>query len=183
MLVAYGAMSVAYLQGMNFPYFLHAAKMFPFFYAGSLMGLSHGVWRWLTEGRWTYTLSVAAYFGLSLFGIHVSMINLTGIFAIVVLLQLFSHYNAHIPRLLGRVGEYSLEIYVLHWFLLPSLPWVAPWLTQHAPSILLDNVNAIPLLLISLPLSAAIIAACMAIGRVIHHNPITSWLALGGQAK
>ena len=133
--MAYGVLSVLYLRGVNLPFFLHAVKMFPFFYAGALMGMSHGVWRWLTEGHWIYALSVVAYFGVELMGVHVSVINLTGPFAVVILLQLFSRWDAHIPHWLGTVGGYSLEIYVLHWFFLPTLPWMKVWLTQEATGV------------------------------------------------
>ena len=51
---------------------------------------------------------------------------------------------------------------------------------EEATGVRFFNTNFVPLLFISFVLAAGIIGVCMALGRMIRHNRLTSWLALGG---
>ena len=174
----YGVLSVLYLKGVRFPYFLHAVKMFPFFYCGALCGMSDRVKRLFTESRTVYAVALAVYFVLVLTGTNVNIISLTGLPAIIVLMNLFSRYDAKIPSLLAMVGTYSLEIYVFHWFLIPSLPWVAPLLTKDMGTWLF-NINIIVLFLFTLTIATVIVAACMALAIAVKHSPFLAAVFLG----
>lgn len=174
----YGLLSVAYVKGLRFPYFLHAVKMFPFFYCGALFGMSGGVRRLFTSCGWAYALSLAAYFALVLTGTRTSVISLTGLPAIVVLMTLFGRYDWKIPAAIGTVGRYSLEIYVFHWFLLPSLPWVAPLLSQDMGTQIF-NGNIVLMFVMTSVAAGAIVAACMAIGCAVRQSGALAAALLG----
>lgn len=154
--------------------------MFPFFYCGALYGMSDKVRRLFTGNNMTYTVSLLAFFALQLTDTRIGMFNLTGIFAIVLLMSLFSHYDTRVPRWMATVGTYSLEIYVFHWFLLPEMRWMATWLVQPA-SWPLSSVNFAVMLAVSLAISAVIVALCMALGVTVRHSRLLKFLLLGGK--
>ena len=86
--------------------------MFPFFYCGALFGMSERVKSLFTVNNTVYSIAFVAFFALQLTDTHTSVINLTGLPAIIILMNLFSRYDCRIPQWLSTVGTYSLEIYV-----------------------------------------------------------------------
>ena len=162
---------------------LHAVQMFPFFFCGALFGMSDGVKNAVTSNGVVYTVALAAYFALVLTGTKTIIINLPGIFAVIVLMGLFSHYDAKIPSLLSTVGTYSLEIYVFHWFFLPSLPWVKPLLSENIDTLELFNYNIAVLATLTFAVAAVIVAACMALAVAVRHSPLLGMVLLGSGGK
>lgn len=177
-----GALFGLYILGLRFPYFPRSLTMFPFFYCGALYGMSDTVKHLFTDNNATYTVSLLVFFALQLTGTQTEMFNLTGIFAIVLLMNLFCRYDTRIPQWLATIGTYSLEIYVFHWFFLPEMKWIAPYLIQPA-SWPLSNTNFAVMLAVSLAVSAVIIALCMGLAVTVRHSRLLSFLMLGGKWK
>ena len=179
-LAIFVVLSVLYLKGVRFPYFLHAVKMFPFFYCGALFGMSGRVKGLFTENNTVYSIAFVAFFALQLTDTHTSVINLTGLPAIIILMNLFSRYDCRIPQWLSTVGTYSLEIYVFQWFLLPDVRWIGPWLMQPTKW-LLGNYNLALMLAIAIAISLLIVALCMALAVAVRHSRLLNAVLLGGK--
>lgn len=169
-----------YIKGVSFPYFHRAIRMFPFFYCGALFGLSDKVKGWFIGNDVIYSMSLVIYFIL-MFTCDKKLILLCipGIFAIVVLMNLFSYYDKYVPHWLSTVGTYSLEIYVIHYFLLPTLPWVKPLLSEGMKGVSVFNFNIVPLIIVTLALTAVIVALCMWLALAIRHSKWLSAIVLG----
>lgn len=182
-LLAYGCIWIVYLKGPHIPCWLHTVRMFPYFYGGVLFGLSDVVKRLFVRNSYAYAVAVIVYFTLQFTHIHTNedMFIATGFFAIIILMQLFSRYDAHIPAVLAKVGSYSMEIYVLHYFFLPSMPSLAAWLLRDTPGVSVYNANFVLMLIISFTLASVIVFLCIMLAVVIHHSKMLSLLLLGGQ--
>lgn len=179
-LLAYGFIWLVHLKGPHIPAWLHTTWMFPFFYAGVLFGLSDIVKRLFTQSSWAYAVAVVVYFFFQF--MHPDR-SITGIFAIIILMQLFSRYDAHIPSLLAKVGGYSLEIYVFHYFFLPALPSLAPWFSWEMGGVKVSNANFVLMLVITFALAAVIVFICIMLATLIRHNKFISTILLGGTFK
>jgi fucose 4-O-acetylase-like acetyltransferase len=68
-------------------------------------------------------------------------------------------------RPLGKAMQYAgvrtLDIYLLHFLLIPSLPFVGTWLNAHHPNFLLD-------ILCSIGVAIPVLAACLLISQMLH---------------
>ena len=68
-------------------------------------------------------------------------------------------------RPLGKVMQYAgvrtLDIYLLHFLLIPSLPFVGTWLNAHHPNFLLD-------ILCSITVAIPVLAFCLLISQILH---------------
>ena len=133
-----------------------------------------------TENNTVYSIAFVVFFALQLTDTHTSVINLTGLPAIIILMNLFSRYDCRIPQWLSTVGTYSLEIYVFQWFLLPDVRWMGPWLTQPTKW-LLGNCNLALMLAITIVISLLIVALCMALAVAIRHSRLLNVVLLGGK--
>lgn len=78
-------------------------------------------------------------------------------------------------RLLCLIGRHTLEIYLLHYFFLPKLPWVGLYLIEF-PNIILE-------VLICLFLAFLVICITLVLGWFIRSNKILGFLFLGSKTK
>ena len=66
---------------------------------------------------------------------------------------------------LGKTMQYAgvrtLDIYLLHFLLIPSLPFVGTWLNAHHPNFLLD-------ILCSITVAIPVLAFCLLISQILH---------------
>lgn len=66
---------------------------------------------------------------------------------------------------LGKTMQYAgvrtLDIYLLHFLLIPSLPFVGTWLNAHHPNFLLD-------ILCSITVAIPVLASCLLISQILH---------------
>lgn len=171
LLAAYGAVCAAYVLGLRFPYFLHFLKMFPYFYLGAMFTKYSRVKRMMVESNTAY--SVTAIITVVMFLMWHSLphtFNFTGLFIIVLLLQLFIKYDTKIPHILSVVGRYSLEIYVFHWFFLPTLPGIKAYMESVPKATFLYNGNIVLMIVLTLAIAAVIAALCMAVAIAIKHS-------------
>lgn len=122
-ILVWGIASLVWKAKLPVPYWLAALKMFPYFMAGHYFAQ----YRLLSNGclnkQWVQTAAILLYILAMAVSIKTDFhfVNLTGIFAIVILLNLFATHSEVLPKWLSMVEKYSLEIYVLHWFFLPKM--------------------------------------------------------------
>jgi fucose 4-O-acetylase-like acetyltransferase len=72
--------------------------------------------------------------------------------------------ETRIGRGLQYVGTRTLDVYLLHFILLPQLPEVGKWLDAHHPNFVLDIVLAVGTALV-------IIAFCLLISEILRMSP------------
>lgn len=75
----------------------------------------------------------------------------------------FSHQHAA-GRILQFVGRRTLDIYLLHFILMPRLDVVGQWLDAHQPNFLLELTTELPVALL-------IIGLCLTVSAVLRVSP------------
>ncbi len=89
---------------------------------------------------------------------------------VTILVMFFRHYEAWFTKdkALGRgiqyIGTRTLDIYLLHYILLPSIPCVGVWLNAHQPNFVVDIV-------LSFTVALVVIAFCLLISNVLRISP------------
>lgn len=79
--------------------------------------------------------------------------------------------NTRITVWLSYIGRRTMDVYLLHYFLLPTLPMVGDFLINY-PNVVVE-------LLVGFILSAIIVLMSVGIGRIIRLSPIVSRYLLG----
>ena len=59
-------------------------------------------------------------------------LNITGFFAISILIQIAIEFENKIPTWYTKIGQHSLEIYCLHWLFIPSMMSIGQWFLEHS---------------------------------------------------
>lgn len=126
--------SLVWKTKMPVPYWLAALKMFPYFMTGHYFAQYHLLSNGYLKKQWVQTAAIILYALTMVFTKQTNFhyVSLTGIFAIVILQNLFAAHADILPRWLTAIGKYSLEIYVLHWFFLPSMQDWGKYLLGHS---------------------------------------------------
>lgn len=151
-----------------------------FFLLGNLV---HRAWpevQKVMDSRWFFPVAMVVVFFccadfLRWHYLRLQWTNLPRTMAMYGLVMLtvttFRHYadNFTHERLVGRslqyIGQRTLDIYLLHFILMPKLPEVGQWLNAHQPNFLLE-------VLMSVGLGLFIIAACLLISNVLRVSPL-----------
>ena len=110
---------------------------------------------------------------------NIHFVNMTGIFAIVILLNLFVTHSEVLPKWLSMAGKYSLEIYVLHWFFLPRMQDWGKYLLGQASF----NANLILTAIVCSIVSVFMIAFCMIVAKVVKQSSMLDYLCFGVKKK
>ena len=181
----YGLLSFAYYKTFmaDIPYYLNFIKMYPFF----VIGVWFTRYQRLKEAILSSHTLVSASVVLSFVSLWLQQtiklpIRITGFFAFVVLVNFFAAYGDRLRSEWSIVGKYTLQIYVFHWFLIPSLLPIGAWLLrQKAPLCGLPNENIVLMLLFALLLALPIVAACMVMGKIVKHSYWLNVLLFGGK--
>lgn len=104
-----------------------------------------------------------------------------GFWGVICLYMLFYYYKSFFSEtnIVGKsliiIGNNTLAIYLIHYFILPNLPMIGTFLKSY-PNIICE-------LCICLPLSLIIIVISMGIAKIIRVSPILSSLLLGDMKK
>ena len=98
--------------------------------------------------------------------------NLAGYFYIIVLLRLFKEKEAKIGCKIAKIGTYSLEIYMLHFFFIPNL---SSWKDLLLCSTSL-NGNIICSLAVFSLISVCIMALSILFGSILKGSPVSKWI-------
>ena len=89
----------------------------------------------------------------------------------LIVLMFFRHYQSHFThdKVIGRglqyIGTRTLDIYLLHFILLPKLPQIGEWLNANRPNFVVDIVLAVTVALV-------VIAFCLLISNVLRVSPV-----------
>lgn len=168
------------------------ARFFIFFVAGTIAGARKELFlSWLEKNSVATVAVLTAVAALSVahfsrqLHLHESAVyalGLAGSAAIVaVVLSAFwrgrEYWNAdgRLSRTMQFVGRRTLDIYMIHWFLLPRIP-VMKSLFWHR------NNDILELIIIG-GLSVAVVAACLVISQLIRTSPFLSRWLFGGSAS
>lgn len=103
----------------------------------------------------------------------------TAMYALLLMVVMFFRYNRKwftmehpLGRTLQYTGQHTLDIYLLHFLLIPSMPFIGTWLNAHHPNFLID-------LLLSVGIALPIVAACLLISRLLHTSPVLGKFLFG----
>lgn len=83
--------------------------------------------------------------------------------------------NTKIGKFLNYIGKRTLDIYVLHYFLLPFIPSIGDYLKL--------NPNMVLELIVGMFLSLIIVIICIIISNMIRMSPILAYYLLGHKTK
>ena len=88
---------------------------------------------------------------------------------LIVVMYFRNHPNlftqqTRIGRGLQYIGVRTLDVYLLHFLLLPKLPEVGKWLNEHHPNFVIDIVLAVGMAII-------VIAFCLLISEILRMSP------------
>lgn len=156
---------------------LHAIKMYPFFVFGTLFSRYAILRDKIAHSNNLYTIAILGYVLCLMFQNNIPIkLNFSGIFAIIVLINVFVKYNNYIPEKLSFIGKNSLEIYVFHWFLLPTLNCLGQWVSSQSIGV---NENFIILFCITFVISVPIIGICIILSKIIQNSRFLNAVCFG----
>lgn len=167
----------------NDPFFSYTSlvqtiRFMHFFLLGNIVGRYRSRAAGLMDSRWFFPLAVAtaALCCADIFRLHLmkgAWTNLPRTLAMYALLwtavMSCRHYGGFLSRsrtglTLQYIGRHTLDIYLLHFLLIPSLPFVGTWLNANHPNFLLD-------VLLSVAVALPVVAACLLVSAVLHTSP------------
>lgn len=180
-ILVWGFASLVWKEKIPVPYLLAALKMYPYFMAGHYFAQYRLLSNECLKKQWVQTVAILLYILTMAVSIKTNFhfVSLTGIFAIVILLNLFATHSEVLPKWLSVVGKYSLEIYVLHWFFLPKMQDWGKYILVQASF----NKNIILTAMVCLLVSVFIIAVCMIVAKVVKQSTILDYLCFGVKKK
>ena len=176
---------------MMYSSFYEALKFFQFFLMGNLV---HRHWQQvqrLFDGRWFFPLiTVLAFFCCAdLFKWHslkLEWTNLPNMLAMYTLMFIvvifFRHYQQYftqqtrVGKGLQYIGTRTLDVYLLHFILLPKIPQVGAWLNANHPNFVIDIVLSVSVALI-------IIAFCLLVSNILRMSPLFKEYLFGRPAS
>jgi len=92
----------------------------------------------------------------------------TAMYSLLLMVVMFFRYNKKwftmehpLGRALQYTGQRTLDVYLLHFLLIPSMPSIGKWLNAHHPNFLID-------LLLSVGVALPIVAMCLLISHLLH---------------
>ena len=167
------------------PFFRYSSLLetFRFMHFFLLGNLFHRFWpqvQRLFDSRWLFPLAVLMAFVCcaEIFRWHTMKFMWTnlprtlGMYSLLLIVVMtFRHYGeqfsqSHLAgRVLQYIGQRTLDIYLLHFILMPKLPEAGKWLDAHQPNFLLDFLCA-------LTVAVPVIAACCLVSHVLRVSPL-----------
>lgn len=175
-------LNAIYLKyGAISPFYLNLCKIYPHFVFGLLAGRYESVIAAIEK-------PILFPVSLALFVIFVKLDSVvrfpaSPLFGLVCWWQIAKVTERFIPEFVSNVGKYTLEIYVLHFFIMPNMPGVGKWLINQSQSPLvpglLDNGNIAGVFLLTFAASNVLMVLCVVIAKFIKSNEWTSLLIFG----
>lgn len=161
---------------------------FVFFVFGTLVRKHYDAFQELLSRKLLITTCLLVFFGMSIFkdylmATHFNLYRiLTALTSVVIVFALFWKYRtlSSSQTLTGRglcfLGRRTLDIYFLHYFLLPrQLSEVLPVFTQH-PMPVLE-------LIASLVVALIVTAVCLLVSTVLRMSPLLAYVLFGSKEK
>lgn len=183
--------SISYHKDLFFRYssLVKTMNFLPFFLFGNLV---HRYWdqaQKVADSSWFYPiLTLIAFIACAdIFRWHFCRFewtNLPRTIAMFTLLSMvvifFRNYQPwftqerFIGRTLQYIGVRTLDVYLLHYILLPRLPQVGQWLNQNRPNFVLEVVTSFSVALV-------VIAFCLLISQILRISPLFRQYLFGRQ--
>lgn len=183
--------SISYHKDLFFRYssLVKTMNFLPFFLFGNLV---HRYWdqaQKVADSSWFYPiLTLVAFLACAdIFRWHFCRFewtNLPRTIAMFTLLSMvvifFRNYQSwftqerFIGRTLQYIGVRTLDVYLLHYILLPRLPQVGQWLNQNRPNFVLEVVTSFSVALV-------VIAFCLLISQILRISPLFRQYLFGRQ--
>jgi hypothetical protein len=161
----------------NIPYFLHAIKMFPFFIMGTFFSKYKSFKGNVTNSNNLFTLSIVVYILCMMFQHIISIkFNYIGFSSIIILVNLFVKYSQYVPKIISYIGKQSAEIYIYHWFFLPTLNKLGQWVSSQSVGF---NDNFIILFCITFIIAMQIIGICIILSKIIQNSKFLNAVCFG----
>ena len=157
----------------------------PFFLLGNLVRRHWSAWERVMDSRWLIpVLVIIAFFGamdyLQWHTLRREWANLPRTLAMFALLLLvvmaFRHYETvfscrhRFGRALQFIGRRTLDIYLLHYLLMPKLPMLKPFFDNTPRDFLTEQV-------VFLGIALVVTAACLLVSALLRTSPfLAKWL-------
>ncbi len=164
---------------MMYSSFYETLLFFHFFLLGNLVHRHWTTVQRLFDTKWLFPLMVILAFlcCADIFRWHLlrkEWTNLPKTMAMYTLMltvvMFFRHYQTHFTRQtrIGRglqyIGVRTLDIYLLHFILMPKIPAVGQWLDAHQPNFIIDITLAVGTALL-------VIAFCLLVSNILRVSP------------
>lgn len=170
-------------------------KYFPYFAFGIICSMNKDLFHRILENKYfTFIIIVLFSLGFYMKRFYLSAFSntilillnfivscLIGFAGLLIVYNTFRVYkdsfssDKKIGRMLQYIGKRTLEIYLLHYFFLPTLPWVGDVLSKYN--------NAVLELFIGLFISLIVIAVCLVVSNILRTNPILAKYLCGVKSK
>lgn len=108
---------------------LNAASFYPFFIIGYMVR-KYNMMEWLRKQNWLFSVSLIAYVSMFAFPFQIHVLHtltwrllmpLTGILTSLLFFTNREKENSWIDRQLSFIGRHTLDVYILHYFLISSI--------------------------------------------------------------
>ncbi|MCR4592924.1 MAG: acyltransferase [Bacteroidaceae bacterium] len=170
--------SFKYHQAPFYAYtsFIQTIRFMQFFLLGNIV---HRYWKEiqrLFDSVWFFPLiaTLAVVCCADIFRLHTlkfawtNLPRTTAMYTLLLIVVMFFRHNLEwfrkerpLGKALQYAGAHTLDIYLLHFLLIPSLPFIGTWLNAHHPNFLLD-------ILCSIGVAIPIVALCLLISQIAH---------------
>lgn len=146
-----------------------------YFIIGVLMHKYVRLFDLVRDSHWLLSLGIIAVIvGIILKNINNPLVNfITTCGILVIFIQAFAHVDKQNPLLqcLSYVGEYTLPIYLLHFFFLFDMEWLSSYIT--------GNKQIVPQMVCGLAGAAVLIPICIMIDRICSRSRMWQFLMHG----
>lgn len=165
---------------MMYSSFFETLKFMHFFVMGNLV---HRYWdkvQRLFDAKWFFPLiaTLAFFCCADIFKWHTMKMEWTNLpkttamyTLMFMVIMFFRHYQdsftkqTRLGRTLQYIGVRTLDIYLLHFILMPKLPMVGPWLNEYHPNFVLDVT-------LSVSVALVVIAFCCLVSNILRVSPL-----------
>lgn len=177
-----------YLPGLDYykhPFFRYTSliktlNFLPFFLFGNLVRRHWDKMQRVADSSWFFPLlTLTAFIACAdIFRWHTCRMEWTNLprtvamFSLLTLVVMFfRHYESWftderpVGHALQYIGVRTLDVYLLHYILLPKLPQVGTWFNQNQPNFVLE-------LAVSVAVALMVIAFCLLVSQVLRISPL-----------
>lgn len=176
---------------MMYSSFYETLKFMHFFLIGNIV---HRYWdrvQRLFDSRWFFpvVIAVAVICCADLFKWHTlrgeftNIPNTLAMYSLMcIVLMCFRAYQKHFTKAtiigtgLQYIGTRTLDIYLLHFILLPKMPQVGEWLNKNQPNFVVDVV-------LSVSVALVIIGFCLLVSNILRISPVLKEYLFGRKTK
>ena len=184
----------SYHKDMFFAYssLIQTIRYMQFFLLGNIVRRYWTQFERLFDSPWFFPLvvTVAVVCCADIFQLHTlrkvwtNLPRTTAMYALLLLVVMFfRHYQTwfdegqRVGRFLSFIGTRTLDIYLLHFLLLPKMPQVGQWLNANQPNFLLSIV-------LSVSVALVVIAFCLLASQLLRVSPFLQLYLFGkGQTR